>query len=62
MSSSQSVAGQGTGVWYCPNCGYVDPQTHNTHCPKCSRSPLFREANFGYYIRVGPEEARSADA
>jgi rubrerythrin len=26
-------SGGGTGVWYCPLCGYVDPLTTDTHCP-----------------------------
>lgn len=60
MPSSQtgSVEGQGTGVWYCPNCGYIDPKTHDTHCARCAKHPLYREANFGYYIRIGPEEVK----
>lgn len=57
MTKNESVVGHGTGIWYCPNCGYVDPKTHDTRCPKCTRGPLFREPNYGYFIRIGPDEA-----
>lgn len=53
-----------TGVWYCPVCGYVDPTTTDTRCPKTHPSgighPFFREIHRGYYVRVGIDEARDA--
>lgn len=54
----RDVTGHGTGIWYCPGCGYVDPRTTDVRCPKCTPAPLFREPKFGYYIRIGPEGAR----
>jgi hypothetical protein len=44
---------QGTGVWCCPLCGYVDPKTAATRCPKQHGAgmgrPLFEEIVYGGY-------------
>jgi hypothetical protein len=61
MQKPETSYSESTGVWYCPVCGYIDPQTTDTHCPKAHasgiRRPMFREARRGYYVRVGIHEA-----
>lgn len=58
---SESWEGRAAELWYCPVCGYIDPMTRNVRCPRRHPEgvghPLFRQAYYGYFIRVGIEEA-----
>jgi hypothetical protein len=58
--TENATVGREADLWYCPVCGYIDPKTTNTHCPRphpaTRRRPMFVQAVYGYFIRIGPEE------
>jgi hypothetical protein len=56
---SDAIVGREADLWYCPWCGYIDPKTTGIRCPRehpGGRHPMFRQAVYGYFIRIGLEE------
>jgi hypothetical protein len=57
ICTDESVAGRGTGIWHCPLCGYVDPKTKATRCPRDNEHgrlgrPLFVEIIYGQTVPI----------
>lgn len=54
-----------TGVWYCPECGYVDPNTRALHCNgsqagRPHQPKLFEQALRGDFLTI-PVAAASSE-